>query len=222
MNLGQKIKVNFEFWIKFKVEIKDINRRREDLFVYAGPVSRVSPAETGPLRFSDSPSRQKSLSHPEVEWPDLLWRCLHCRNCPGRLWLWWCGAGDSERVRVVWPGRGGRREGGSWESSVRTSETGRRPSRMWSGLLSRSENSPDRFCSLSRPWGPGKNISIKKNISLLKLCRSRGSCESVRSVAAVLVSSHQDSSPEGGESVRSAPGNIERSATLQVRQAILP
>ena len=48
--------------------------------------------------------------------------------------------------------------------------------------------------------------------------RSRGSCESIRSVAAVLVSSN-DSSPEGGD-VRSAPGNIERSATLQVSQSV--
>ena len=49
--------------------------------------------------------------------------------------------------------------------------------------------------------------------------RTRGSCESVRSVAAVLVTNH-DSSPEGGDSVRSAPGNIERSATLQVCQSV--
>ena len=48
--------------------------------------------------------------------------------------------------------------------------------------------------------------------------RSRGSCESIRSVAAVLVSSNEDSSPEGGDSVKSAPGNIERSATLQVSE----
>ena len=45
--------------------------------------------------------------------------------------------------------------------------------------------------------------------------RFRGSCESVRSVAAVL-----DSSPEAGDSVRSAPGNIERSATLQVSNTV--
>ena len=50
--------------------------------------------------------------------------------------------------------------------------------------------------------------------------RSRGSCESIRSVAAVLVSTNDDSSPEGGDSVRSAPGNIERSATLQVSQSV--
>ena len=48
--------------------------------------------------------------------------------------------------------------------------------------------------------------------------RSRGSCESIRSVAALLVSSN-DSSPEGGD-VRSAPGNIERSATLQVSESV--
>ena len=44
----------------------------------------------------------------------------------------------------------------------------------------------------------------------------RSSCESIRSVRPGLVSP-EDSSPDCGHSVRSAPGNIERSSTLQVR-----
>ena len=44
----------------------------------------------------------------------------------------------------------------------------------------------------------------------------RTSCESIRSMTAGLLSL-EDSSPECGDSVWSAPGNIERSSTLQVR-----
>ena len=41
MNSGQKIKVNFEFWIKFKVEIKNINpeEREDSVFVCLAPVN---------------------------------------------------------------------------------------------------------------------------------------------------------------------------------------
>ena len=45
----------------------------------------------------------------------------------------------------------------------------------------------------------------------------RSSCESIRSVKTGGLVSPEDSSPDCGHSVRSAPGNIERSSTLQVR-----